>query len=136
MSSGENNEDFFNNLQDFNVHFNEALSSESELDLSLYNEVLENNRRYGDELFLDSGGMKSIYSCDDYRTARKVAIAKLKASSNHKNFEKFIKEARITAALEHPNIMPVYDLDVDENGEPFFAMKYIKGYNLEDYFKT
>ena len=133
MSSGENNEDFFNNLQDFNVHFNEALSSDSVPELPLYNEVLENNRRYGDESFLDSGGMKSIYSCDDYKTARKVAIAKLKASSNHKNFEKFIKEARITAALEHPNIMPVYDLDVDERGEPFFAMKYIKGFNLEDY---
>lgn len=135
MSSDENNENFFDNLQNFNVHFTEALGSEHEHDLSLYNEVLENDKRYGEMEYLDKGGMKMIYSSEDYKTARKVAIAKLKSSSKPQNFEKFIKEARITAALEHPNIMPVYDLDVDEKGEPFFAMKYIKGYNLDDFFK-
>ena len=134
MSSEENNENFFDNLQNFNIHFSEALSEEEDPDLSLYNEVMENDSRYGDMDFLDKGGMKSIYSCEDHKTARKVAIAKLKSSSKPENFEKFIKEARITAALEHPNIMPVYDLDVDEEGEPFFAMKFIKGYNLDDYY--
>ena len=134
MSSEENNENFFENLQNFDVHFSEALSEDEDPDLSLYNEVMENDSRYGDMDFLDKGGMKSIYSCEDHKTARKVAIAKLKSSSKPENFEKFIKEARITAALEHPNIMPVYDLDVDEEGEPFFAMKFIKGYNLDDYY--
>lgn len=135
MDSGENNEGFFDNLQNFNVHFNEALGSEEDPDLSLYNEVIEIDKRYGDMEYLDKGGMKMIFSSEDHRTARKVAIAKLKSSSKPENFEKFIKEARITAALEHPNIMPVYDLDVDEKGEPFFAMKYIKGFNLDDYYK-
>ena len=134
MNSEENNEDFFNNLQNFNVHFSEALSDDQNPDLSLYNEVIENESRYEDLQFLDKGGMKTIFSSEDIKTARKVAIAKLKDSSKPENFEKFIKEARITAALEHPNIMPVYDLDVDEKGEPFFAMKFIKGYNLDDFY--
>jgi len=133
-SEEENNEDFFNNLQNFDLHFTEALSTSENPDLSLYKEVMENESRYGDMEFLDKGGMKTIFSTEDIKTARKVAIAKLKDSTKPENFEKFIKEARITAALEHPNIMPVYDLDVDEEGEPFFAMKYIKGYNLDDYY--
>ena len=116
------------------MHFSEALSTDEDPDLSLYNEVMENESRYGEMEFLDKGGMKTIYASDDIKTARKVAIAKLKDSTKPENFEKFIKEARITAALEHPNIMPVYDLDVDEKGEPFFAMKFIKGFNLDDFY--
>ena len=133
LSEEEEHESFFEGMQNFEAHFQEAISSPAEPDLSLYNEVAESEKRYGDHEFLDKGGMKSIYSCDDYHTARKVAIAKLKNSSKEQDFDKFISEARITAALEHPNIMPVYDLDVDSEGEPFFAMKYIRGYNLEDY---
>ena len=74
-SEEENHEDFFNNLQNFGVHFSEALSDDDEPDLSLYTEVMENKSRYGDLEFLDKGGMKTIFSSDDNKTARKSSYS-------------------------------------------------------------
>jgi serine/threonine protein kinase len=43
---------------------------------------------------------------------------------------RFVREARITARLEHPNIVPVYDIGIDLSGSPFFTMKYLRGATL------
>ena len=43
-------------------------------------------------------------------------------------------EARLTGLLEHPNIIPVHELGYDDNGEPFFTMKHVRGRSLKIFF--
>ncbi len=44
---------------------------------------------------------------------------------------RFVREARITAALEHPNIVPIYDIGLDAAGNPYFTMKLLGGETLQ-----
>ena len=86
--------------------------------------------RIGDEV--GSGGMKSVLRTHDRSTERNVAMAVLRdANLRSKKITRFVREARITAALEHPNIIPVYDIGVDEEGKPYFTMKLLGGETLE-----
>ena len=77
-----------------------------------------------------SGGLKNIYVAYDRKSGREVALAQLKAQNTEENTELFLREARMTALLEHPNIIPVYD--VGFNDEPFFTMKLIQGKSLAE----
>ncbi len=45
---------------------------------------------------------------------------------------RFMFEAEVTGALEHPGIVPVYSLGADANGRPFYAMRFIRGVTLSD----
>lgn len=86
--------------------------------------------RVGDEL--GSGGMKSVLRTLDRNTDRNVALAVMRDSSSRRRvFIRFVREARITAALEHPNIVPVYDIGLDAEGKPFFTMKLLGGETLQ-----
>jgi WD40 repeat protein len=60
---------------------------------------------------------------------RVVAVKKIKPSEAVKaeSRQKFVTEATVTGDLEHPNIVPVYDLGKDENGTLFYSMKHVKG---------
>ena len=129
MDDEKISEEFFDNLQPLNNHFTDAFYEKSENsflmeDLSLVTD------RYDDGGQIGSGGMKQISSTTDAMTLRQVAKAKLK-KQDYSSEERFIKEARLTASLEHPNIIPIYDLGL-EKGEPFFTMKLIEGENLSD----
>ena len=88
----------------------------------IYEDIQENNERYTGHQYLAAGGMKEIHSVDDKNTGRKVALAYLKNHDNVKTKENFLREARITAFLQHPNIMPVYDISIDDEGKPYFTM--------------
>ena len=84
----------------------------------------------GDEL--GSGGMKSVLRTRDRNTERNVAMAVLRDPSvRWKKNARFVREARITAALEHPNIVPIYDIGLDEAGKPYFTMKLLGGETLQ-----
>ena len=48
-----------------------------------------------------------------------------------KKIGRFVREARITAALEHPNIVPIYDIGLDGAGKPYFTMKLLGGETLQ-----
>ena len=69
--------------------------------------------------------MKKIYSIHDTSTDRKIALASLIDSSDIIKVENFLHEARITAKLEHPNILPLYNIGLDEQGSPYFTMKLV-----------
>lgn len=88
--------------------------------------------RYTPSKKLNEGGMKAIWEVDDHRTVRKVAMALFQDSkiASEKDIEAFLYEARLTANLQHPNIIPVYDIAIDENGNPYFTMKALKGETL------
>ena len=82
---------------------------------------------------LDKGGMKIVNQVYDKNSSRSIAMAKLQDDFNevhHKNL--FIREARLTALLEHPNIVPVHEVGVDSEGDPYFTMKLIEGETLEE----
>lgn len=78
---------------------------------------------------LGEGGMGVVFSARQQSIRRVVALKMLKARSTHevKQREKFLAEAVITGDLEHPNIVPIYDLGRDEEGAIFYAMKCVNG---------
>ncbi len=88
--------------------------------------------RYSPNRKLNQGGMKAIWEVDDHRTARKVAMALIQDSkiAAKEDIDSFLYEARLTANLQHPNIIPIYDIAVDEDGNPYFTMKALKGETL------
>src|SRR5258707_15745542 len=81
---------------------------------------------------LGEGGMGVVYKAQDTKLDRPVAIKFLPPhlSASEENKGRFIQEARATAALNHPNILNVYDIDEQEN-RMFFVMEYIEGKTLK-----
>lgn len=67
----------------------------------------------------------------DARIGRHVAVKRLlEPLSGEATRRRFLREARIQGQLEHPAVVPVYDLDFDEQGQPFFTMKRVRGQTL------
>ena len=90
-------------------------------------------RRYVQPRIHGEGGMKMIISSADRLTRRQVAIAKMKENKlTRDSLKLFLHEARILARLDHPNIVPLYDIGLDTSGEPYFTMKLLSGEGLED----
>ena len=81
---------------------------------------------------LAEGGMKKLKVYFDSLTSRTVARAEIKEISDADLVDRFIREAHLTAELEHPNIISIYDLGLNESGEPFFTMKLLGGENLRE----
>ena len=89
--------------------------------------------RYKIESMLGRGGMSSVYLAEDPAMARFVAIKVLPPEFlHHPSFrERFDREAKIIAALEHAAIVPIYDYG-EENGIPYFIMRHMSGGALTD----
>ncbi len=81
---------------------------------------------------LGRGGMKVVLEVHDNDTMRNVAMALLPDISTRSKLElgQFLREARLTAGLEHPNIVPVHDIGMDSSGSPYFTMKLLRGRTL------
>jgi serine/threonine-protein kinase len=82
---------------------------------------------------LGQGGMGEVRVFRDRHIGREVALKvvhkKLGSRSDMK--ERFLREARVQGQLEHPAIVPVYDLARGPDGEPYFTMKRVRGRTLE-----
>jgi serine/threonine protein kinase len=77
---------------------------------------------------LARGGMGVIQRARQTSLGRPVALKRiLPGSSDHDARERFVAEARVTARLDHPNIVPIHDLGADPDGSPFLAMKLVTG---------
>src|SRR5687768_2680411 len=77
--------------------------------------------------------MGSLYLGYDPKLKRSVAIKLLNEDSrdNRELRERFAREAESVARLRHPNIVVVFDVGEDDNGQPFMAMEYIAGETLK-----
>ncbi len=75
------------------------------------------------------GGMGKVYEARQTSINRTVAVKMLKQEGTSKKQlrEAFLSEAVVTGDLEHPNIVPIYDLGLSESGELFYSMKYLPG---------
>ena len=86
--------------------------------------------RYALTAFHARGGMGEVWRCQDANIGREVALKRLVGDRSNAR-ERFICEAQITGQLEHPSIVPVHDLGVDDNGQPFYVMKLVRGRTLK-----
>ncbi len=92
--------------------------------------------RYDIKSLIGQGGMSAVYLGYDPRSQREVAIKILPPYYLHapKFRERFDREASIIALLEHPAIVPVYDMG-EEDGQPYIVMRYMSGGSLSDKLK-
>ncbi|MAT69556.1 MAG: serine/threonine protein kinase [Planctomycetaceae bacterium] len=78
---------------------------------------------------IGEGGMGVVYSARQASIARTVAVKMLKGAGEKtaEQRDKFISEAVVTGELDHPNIVPIYDLGANNDGALFYSMKKVKG---------
>ena len=83
---------------------------------------------------IGEGGMGVVYAARQSSIARTVAVKMLKPSAKvgAEQRDKFISEAVVTGELDHPNIVPIYDLGSNEQGALFYSMKHVQGTPWED----
>lgn len=84
---------------------------------------------------LGRGGMGEVNRAVDTKIGREVAVKTMRAHGQAPPgaATRFMREARVQALLEHPAIVPVYDIVYDEHA-PYFAMKRVRGETLQDLF--
>ncbi len=75
------------------------------------------------------GGMGRIVSARDLRIGRPVAVKELLANTSTQA-ARFEREARVTARLQHPGIVPIYEIGRWANGTPFYSMRMVAGRTL------
>src|SRR4051812_20552210 len=90
-------------------------------------DVLRNRYRLDEQI--GRGGMGVVYRATDLQLMREVAVKVILQHSSNDARERLLREARAAAALNHPNIISVYDVG-EENGIPFFVMELIRGPSL------
>ena len=91
-----------------------------------------NEGRYERGREIGRGGMGKILEAVDKPLRRSVALKVLVRLGDEESQKRFIREARITGELQHPSIVPVHELNVDEKGELFYTMKFVRGVTLLD----
>jgi serine/threonine protein kinase len=106
---------------------------DKDLGLAQIREQLE-GKKYKVITTINRGGMGVILQTRDLRIRRTVAMKVMKTSNqfSRENVLRFIDEAQLTGQLEHPNIIPVYELGLDDQGEIFYTMKFVKGTTLDE----
>jgi tRNA A-37 threonylcarbamoyl transferase component Bud32 len=85
---------------------------------------------------LGSGGMGTVFLCEHKLMRRRVAVKVLpfQKAEDKASLDRFMREARAAAAVDHPNIVRAYDIDQDENLH-FLVMEWVDGTNLQDLVK-
>jgi len=103
------------------------------------------NSRLKIENIIGEGGMGCVYLAYDEHIGRRVAIKELldfgdlpeNGSLNQEELKNtFIHEAKLTAKLEHPGVIPIYELEYENLKLPYYVMPYVKGETLESLLKN
>lgn len=89
-------------------------------------------KKYHDIQPLSSGGKADLFVCRDTNLGRPVVLKKLRADVPNYEIElaRLLREARITAQLQHPGTAPLYEIGQDTEGQWYFSMKKIEGQTL------
>ncbi len=88
---------------------------------------------------IGEGSSGYVFAVRDENCGREVAVKVLKdvsASDYPEEIQRFLTEGRTVAGLEHPSIIPVYDLDMDENGKVYLSMRRVNGCTLHEYIES
>ena len=119
----------------------EGLKSEGEASRETFEQVIaeapapERPWRLGHYEILEEigrGGMGVIYRARQQHSRRIVALKRIKAydAGSNETLERFRRETEAVARLDHPHILPIYEVGESEDGLPFFSMKYAAGGSL------
>src|SRR5262245_6739487 len=95
----------------------------------------EQRSRYTLTRLHGEGGLGQVWVARDNDIERDVAFKQIKPqrAANPDLWRRFLKEAKITGQLEHPNIVPVYELGRNpDNQQPFYTMRLVKGQTLRE----
>jgi serine/threonine protein kinase/tetratricopeptide (TPR) repeat protein len=120
----------------------EGLETGGEVSSAAYESVLAEvdapDRRWhlGNYEILDEigrGGMGVIYRARQRHSRRIVAVKRVLSyqADSHETLVRFRREAEAAASLDHPNILPIYEVSESEDGLPFFSMKFATGGSLQ-----
>jgi serine/threonine-protein kinase len=100
-------------------------------DVTLDTEHVENGLDLGPTI--GEGGMGVVCSATQQSLGRRVAVKTVRPGEVDRGARRrLLREARVTGLLEHPNIVPVYDLRVDDEGSPALTMKLIEGFSWSE----
>jgi hypothetical protein len=88
--------------------------------------------RYALAALLGVGGMGRVYAATDTRLGRQVALKLLRVQGAHADavLQRLVREAWVTARLDHPGIVPVHDAGRTPSGELFYTMRLVRGLTL------
>jgi tRNA A-37 threonylcarbamoyl transferase component Bud32 len=107
------------------------IETTSEKDFVVEETAVHDVYAYGE--VIGRGGMGEVLLAHDRRIGRDVAIKRLRAADvSEEDRARFLREARIQARLDHPAVVPVYELARDEGGRPYFTMKRLAGVTLTE----
>lgn len=97
-------------------------------------EKINQSTRYAYFKTIARGGKAVIQSCKDLHLSRIVCYKTLKKeiASDHFEQQRFLREARVSAMLQHPCTVPIYELGRDNQGHLYFTMKLVHGYTLRE----
>ncbi|TWT83880.1 Serine/threonine-protein kinase PknD [Planctomycetes bacterium CA13] len=115
--------------------FGDCLESDDEI-CPLYCSISRIKERYQEPELIGRGGMKEVYRVYDARAVRHVAMAKPLPEFSSDQYDAFLREAHLTARLDHPNIINLFDMDIDQKGRPFFTMELRHGHSLRAVIKS
>jgi len=92
----------------------------------------KNIGRYLVQRPLGQGAMGTVYLAEDPLLKRRLAIKVVRAVGEERDLalDRFKREAEISAQLNHPNIVTVYDVGEEEGYGPFLAMEFVEGQSL------
>ncbi len=99
--------------------------------------IADKNWRLGNYEILEEigrGGMGVIYRARQRHSRRIVAVKRVLSyhADSQETLARFRREAQAAASLDHPNILPIYEVSESEDGLPFFSMKFAPGGSLQD----
>ena len=90
-------------------------------------------RRYKRRYALGKGGMGEVRLMRDQRLGRNVAMKRLRSDRRSEiRTQRFLEEGQLQARLDHPSVVPVYDMGNDDEGDLFFSMKRVTGVTLQE----
>src|SRR5438067_4071734 len=121
----------------------EGLETGDEVSSTAYESVLaevdapDKQWRLGNYEILDEigrGGMGVIYRARQRHSRRIVAVKRVLSyqADSRETLVRFRREAEAAASLDHPNILPIYEVSESEDGLPFFSMKFATGGSLQN----
>lgn len=94
--------------------------------------VLNERARFEVQRALGEGGAGEVLAAIDNDIDRPVALKRMRGElRSPEALARFAEEIRTIGRLEHPNIVPIHDVGVDEEGQYYFVMKYVDGETLE-----
>jgi serine/threonine protein kinase len=92
--------------------------------------------RYQETRPLGEGGVGEVVMARDNDIERYVAVKRLRPELQGTTaLARFVEEIRVVGQLEHPSIVPIHDVGLDEKGQFFFVMKYVNGETLDSIIK-